>query len=477
MRLGIPLSFLFAVGVLVVAACGSHESAVAPDTLVPVEEHKSVGNVGNAAGAREQPHRSVTAERPPNEVVALRTPVVVSDAAEKQVLYEDVVQEMFAEIVPLVLTVRGLPRVDIDPGFMDREEFVVYLSNVVAKDYDRTDIELDNIEWKLLGILAPGEDIVTLQLDLLGQDVLGFYDEDEKTMFVVTDDVLDTIKLRFVLAHEYVHALQDHFFSLGGLEEEVGTNNIDALNAFVALVEGDATVTGISAYYRSIALSELDDVGIEADGPTARHSSRAAGFLSELLKFSYEAGSAFVAQMVKVGGWERVNEVYSDLPQSTEQILYPDKYLDGELPRNLDFPDFSNTALPGWVETRRNVMGAFFLDLLFGGYTVGQFIDGWVGDEYAIYQHGMDNLMILKMQWEGPAGNNFWDNAKVFLQKDYLDMYTSEVAETRISSHLITWQKGSRFARLFRDGVSIYLVVGTDSNAVDRVWTELADSE
>ena len=89
----------------------------------------------------------------------------------------------------------------------------------------------------------------------------------------------------------------------------------------------------------------------------------------------------------------------------------------------------------------------------------------------------MDNLMILKMQWEDPAGNHFWDNAKVLLLKDHLDMYTSEVADTWISSHLVTWQKGLRSARLFRDGVNIYLVVGTDSNAVDRVWMELAYSE
>ena len=477
MRLSIPLVCLVAAGVLVVTACGNRQAVVAPATVSSVEEHTSVESFGDTAGARGQLHRPATIERPSNQVGASRTPVGVLGVTEKQVLYEDAVQEVFAEIVPLVLTVRGLPHVDIAPGFMDREEFVVYLSNVVAADYDRADIELDNIEWNLLGILAPGEDMVTLQLDLLGQDVLGFYDEDEKTMFVVTDDVSDTSVLRFVLAHEYVHALQDHFFDLGALEEELGTHNIDALNAFVALVEGDATVSGISAYYRSIALNELDDVIIESDGPRFPASSRAAGFLGELLKFSYEAGSSFVAQMVSIGGWERVNEVYSDLPRSTEQILYPDKYLKRELPRDLDFPDLSITALPGWVETRRNVMGVFFLDLLFGGYTVGQFIDGWVGDEYAIYERGMDNLMILKMQWEDPAGNHFWDNAKVFLLKDHLDMYTSEVADTWISSHLVTWQKGLRSARLFRDGVNIYLVVGTDSNAVDRVWMELAYSE
>ena len=382
---------------------------------------------------------------------------------------------VLAEVAPVVQAIRGLPAVEIEPGLMSREELAAYLLEAITEDYPPEDQELDRIEWDLLGILAPAEDILELQLELLGEGILGFYDEDEKTMFAIEAGDAGAGVLKFVLTHEYVHALQDAAFDLGAIDEAIGKDNVDAVMAFTAMVEGDATAAGLAAFYRVVIREELTQFLTRERRGSDLSPSRARTFLDELLGFSYTAGWEFVERLVEVGGWDLVDAAYTDLPASTEQILYPDKYLAGELPEDVDLPDLSASALLGWRELRRNVMGAFFLNLLFGGFAPGWLADGWGGDEYAIYQDGMDNLLVMKMRWDAPAADDFWANATIFLQEDWLDRFRAGQGRTLVASDLVTWQKGFRSARLFRDGDDVYLVVGTDAAAVERVWEQLAD--
>ena len=381
---------------------------------------------------------------------------------------------VLAEAAPVVLAIRGLPAVEIEPGLLNREELAAYLLEVILEDYPPEEQAMDNIEWNLLGILAPGEDILEVQLEMLGDDILGFYNEDEKTMFVIDAGDTGLGFLKFVLTHEYVHVRQDAAFDLGAIDDAIGTHNVDASAAFTALVEGDATVAGVVAFFQVVTRDELTEFLLEPTGSDQLSPSRARTFLQELLGFSYIAGQVFVERLIQVGGWERVDAAYADPPVSTEQILYPDKYLTGELPEDVEVPDLSESALLGWQEQRRNVMGAFFLDLLFGGFVPGNLAEGWGGDEYVIYENGMDNLLILKMRWDPPAANLFWDDATIFLQENWLDPFQTDPGRTLVASDLVTWEKDFHAARLFRDGDDIYLVVGTDSAAVERVWEELA---
>jgi hypothetical protein len=385
-------------------------------------------------------------------------------------------EAVLSEAAPVVLEIRGLPPVDIALGLLNREQLAEYLLGLIAADYPLEEQQLDALEWSLLGILAPGEDILNLQLELLGADILGFYDEDVKTMYVIGGDGVGAAMLKFVLTHEYVHALQDAAFDLGAIDDLIGTGNADALAAFTALVEGDATAAGVVAFYRLVTPEELGEF-LTADSAASLPPSRARDFLNELLGFSYTAGWGFVEALLTEGGWDLVDVAYTDLPASTEQIMYPEKYLAGELPEDVQLPDLSESALPGWTEMRRNVMGAFFLELLFGEFGPGGFASGWRGDEYAIYQDGTDNLLVLKTRWEAAVAGEFWDAATLFVQGDWLDSFSAGAARMVVASDLVTWDWDFHSARLFRDGDEVYLVVGTDSAVVERVWEELSGQD
>ena len=101
---------------------------------------------------------------------------------------EDDVLATLAEIEEQVIAIRGLPAADIGaPELLTRDELQDALLALFEEDYPPEEQAEDNASLRALGLLEPGQDIAALQLQLLGGVVLGFYDDDEKRMVVVTD--------------------------------------------------------------------------------------------------------------------------------------------------------------------------------------------------------------------------------------------------------------------------------------------------
>jgi hypothetical protein len=63
------------------------------------------------------------------------------------------------------------------------------------------------------------------------------------------------------------------------------------------------------------------------------------------------------------------------------------------------------------------------------------------------------------------------------VQGDWLDSFSAGAARMVVASDLVTWDWDFHSARLFRDGDEVYLVVGTDSAVVERVWEELSGQD
>ena len=97
-----------------------------------------------------------------------------------------------AEIEEQVIAIRGLEAADIGPpDLITRDELGAELEELFDEQYPPEEREEDNLALRALGLLGPDEDMAELQLQLLGDQVLGFYDTTEKRMVVVTDAGLD----------------------------------------------------------------------------------------------------------------------------------------------------------------------------------------------------------------------------------------------------------------------------------------------
>jgi hypothetical protein len=127
------------------------------------------------------------------------------------------------------------------------------------------------------------------------------------------------------------------------------------------------------------------------------------------LIFPYQQGEVFVRALYDVGGWERVNAAYANPPHSTEQILHPQRYLDGDMPQSVTLD--SADAPADWTLVDQGVFGEFYLRqwLQSGGtleeatITLTDAATGWGGDAYQVYRSEDGSLAwALLIAWDSP---------------------------------------------------------------------------
>ncbi|MCY4107958.1 MAG: hypothetical protein OXG11_02900 [Chloroflexi bacterium] len=375
---------------------------------------------------------------------------------------------MLETLGPAVAQLRGLPQWDGEAALLTRNMLRERLEMDFAEAYPSEASDLDQLEWELLGILSPEQDIVQLQLSLLTEQIGGFYDPDDESMVVVGDNGTSVPLLVWTLAHEYVHALQDQEFDLDAIDESIGEENHDALLAFRALVEGDATLAAAQYTRATLSLEELGDLTASGDssGDALDSASRA---LRYLLRFPYGTGPQYVLSLIQRGGWSWsvVNEAYVRLPASTEQVMHPEKYVAAEAPLEVDLPNLEAVLSPGWQEVRRNVTGEFFTSVLLGSGidvpTARQAAAGWGGDAYVLYRNESgQGLTTMKFRWDTSDDLvEFWTALVDFLLGGGLGSGASEVGEATAQ-----WSGSDRTARALRLADSVVLIVGHDPQAV-----------
>ena len=375
---------------------------------------------------------------------------------------------MLETVGPAVAELRGLPRWDGEAMLLNREMLKERLEMDFAEEYPPEESDLDQLEWELLGILSPGQDIVQLQRDLLSDQIVGFYDPEDEAMFVVGDDSTPAPLIVWTLAHEYVHALQDNEFDLDAIEEAIGGENNDALLAFRALVEGDASIASVQYARASLSQEEVAELAASGDSPGDALDS-ASRALRELLQFPYDTGLQYVLSLIQRGAWSwsLVNGAYVRLPASTEQVIHPDKYVASEAPLEVDLPDITSGLSPGWEEVRRNVTGEFFIGVLLeygiDAPTARRAAAGWGGDAYVLYRNESDQgLMTMKFRWDtGEDLDEFWTALGDFLVDGGLGPGASE-----INGATAQWSGSDRTARALLLADSVVLIIGHDAEAV-----------
>src|SRR6185437_12887348 len=96
-------------------------------------------------------------------------------------------------------------------------------------------------------------------LSLLGDQVIGVYDTDAKSLFVVADKGAFGPAARVTFAHEFNHALQDQHFALDSIAPKHSDNNDRSLAAH-ALIEGDAIMLQTLWAQQNLSEAELLDL-------------------------------------------------------------------------------------------------------------------------------------------------------------------------------------------------------------------------
>ena len=320
---------------------------------------------------------------------------------------ERTAQQIAREVIPDVERAVGLKfRRPPVIAVRSRDQLRGYLSRELAEQLPPREMAAIQRTYRLFGLIPDTMDLPRLMLDLLTEQVAGYYDPDSSALFVVRG--ADPLVVKLIMAHELVHALQDEYTSLNAILKLHRQN--DRQMAGQAVAEGQATLASIEALAPG---SDVDDVlgnwdqvrrVIRAQRASMPVFAAAPPIIQEGLLFPYLAGAQFMRDF-DARRSRPDEEPYGDrMPISTAQVLHPHVYTSHQEPERLgfaglsardtlvyddDFGEFeTRVALLTWgVDTAVAVAAAM----------------GWNGDRYEVLGTPAGSAVLWVTAWTTPA--------------------------------------------------------------------------
>lgn len=280
---------------------------------------------------------------------------------------------------------------------LDREILQDLFVDSIRKQYPGRTFDLNIWFHKLLGAIPPDMDVMAFMQELLDEQAGGLYDPFSGRLYVNPAFPLEGMLGQTILAHEINHALQDQNFDLlsSGIWEP---GNSDRSAALGALIEGDATLTMTEYMLRHGSLLKL-----LGDLPAAAmidqtKLNQAPELIQRQLLFPYIEGANFFQRLNgRVRGSGEVgdildpawrNRVFLNPPFTTEQILHPEKYLEGETPARLTIPESRFADAAHRFEDTLGEFGiATLLQPVLGDDQANAAAAGWNGDRLVITEN------------------------------------------------------------------------------------------
>src|SRR5829696_718187 len=263
--------------------------------------------------------------------------------------------EVYGAIRKGVEAIRGLAPTDaVDPVTIDE----VQLRKNIEAEFDATQspAQLKDTEDLLitLGLLPKGASLRQATLDFQTGQIAGYYSPDKDELFVVSraGGRLGGVE-KATYAHEFTHQLQDQRFDLNALGLDA-TDQSDRSLARLGLVEGDAVsvqTTWMTANLNATELGELLSAALDPAAVAALQN--APPYLRDTATFPYQDGPAFATRLLASGGYAAIDAAFAAPPDSTEQVIHPDKYIAREPPIEVRLPGDVPAALgSGWLGRR-----------------------------------------------------------------------------------------------------------------------------
>lgn len=235
----------------------------------------------------------------------------------------------------LAVEVRGLKaKKSVPCKVQNKEQVRKYLVDSIDKNIPADKLKGEELVYKHLGILELDFDYKSGVIELYTQNLGGYYEPVDE-YYVMAGWMPDFVQLP-IAVHEQVHALQDQHFKLDDLLNGESADS-DALLARSALAEGDATCVMYDFANKQKGLPLLKDMpdvssyilqSISSVAFSSMGSSKLEALKATLI-FPYVSGLRFAHQLLRDGGYPRIDQAFKNLPSSTEEILHPEIYLKG----------------------------------------------------------------------------------------------------------------------------------------------------
>jgi hypothetical protein len=274
----------------------------------------------------------------------------------------------------------GLPiRKDVKRALAGRQQVQDYIHSRIRDDEDAERLRSAASVLKKFGLLPRDFRLESFLVELMGEQVAGYYDTKSKTVYLL--NWLPPETQQPVLAHELVHALQDQNYGIEewvrkaevrnrGAEKQIASD--EALAARHAVVEGQAMAVMVdfllAPIHGSLVNSPLMAKAIQQgmlQGSDSPVLARTPLYIRQLLLFPYSYGLNFVRELLlRHGKRGAYVDVFRNPPESTRQIMQPETYLAGEKLPPLRVPGLDRTLGPGYQPLDIGSVGQFDVSVM-----------------------------------------------------------------------------------------------------------------
>jgi hypothetical protein len=322
------------------------------------------------------------------------------------------------------------------------------------------------------GMLPEGTDLASLAVSFTAATAGATYSPLDKQVLLVSEGPKG-FRDEGLLAHEFVHALQDQHFDLLRLIT-ARPFSFDREEAAFAVVEGDAVsverrVEQGDAWSRKT----LEEVAREED---ERYSLYRRGvgalfppLLTETFIFRYRDGLRFVEAMRRARPPVRLDDVFRRPPASSEQVLHPEKYLSNERPREVSL-DAEGFADEGWSLAAATPLGEVGVrGLLLAGVPTEEArraAAGWGGDRAFLFEReGRAPLFVWKTVWDtGRDAQEFFRAYNALLAGRASAASPAGGGESERA-----WREGAVVTRVRVEGDAVTIVRGAESDVSEAL--------
>ena len=331
-----------------------------------------------------------------------------------------------------------------------REQVAKYVDDRLNDDEDAKRLERSEIVLKKFGLLPRDFDLHAFLIQLLQEQVAGYYDVKSKSMYLL--DWLSADSQKPVLAHELTHALQDQNFDLKTWEtpksarhsdKEVFTFDEDeAATARSAVAEGQGMVTLVDFMLRGTGhtLADAPQVATMMRSSMTGNSGfplleKAPLMIRESLVFPYGDGLAFEAALLEKGKDTAFSGAFRRPPQNTHEVLDVASYLKATPARWLVLPDLHNELGSAYEKYDEGSIGQLDTRILVEQYAdkeaAVKMAESWKGGVY--YAAGNKDSKLKGSARIGLVYLSRWDTEDVADQfakiyADYLPKRYSKVS-------------------------------------------------
>jgi hypothetical protein len=353
-------------------------------------------------------------------------------------------QALVLQLQEEVAQLRGLPfKSNVTAGVQSKEEFATYLDEQIAEALPQIKNKYYGAIVKRLGLYRGDlTNFSETAKAVMSSQAGAYYDPETKTFNMLMQNVSE-LMMKLLFTHELYHGLQDQYFGLQKYLPMKGWTgpelNGDQAMARQSVVEGEATyimsmymiktmgrqeptrqmmapaiqmqsqmdLASIKAMMKLPEMKKLAGSGV-AEAMDATESI--PSFMVESLMGVYLKGLGFVFA-VHERGWSEVEKLYTEYPpQSTEQILHPEKWQSREALSEITYPALERVSvLKGWEPLDSDVLGEFQWRVIFKEQGLGAEAEaaaaGWDGDRYIIFKRKDSDatLMLLSTSWDSAA--------------------------------------------------------------------------